>query len=116
MSVASFVGGVALTIAAAVPSPSPTPAGVPLEQRATPGLLGFVVTFAIALAAIGLFLSLTRHLRIVDRRARQRAEEDSAAHDVPTGEPTVPGDAPHASQDEPHASQDEPQAPGDQSS
>jgi hypothetical protein len=60
-------------------TPSPTPVEVPLAEQASPGVVGFLVTFAVAVAAIGLFLSLTKHLRIVDRRAAQVAREDEAA-------------------------------------
>lgn len=73
-------------------TPSPTPVEVPLSEQASPGVLGFLVTFAVAVAAILLALSLTRHLRIVDRRAAQRArdEEDGALadEDVPGGAAT----------------------------
>lgn len=64
---------------AATPGPSPTPLEVPLSEQASPGVLGFLVTFAVAVAAILLALSLTRHLRIVDRRAAQLARDEEAA-------------------------------------
>lgn len=71
-----MTGLLAALAAAPVPSPSPsvTPAG-----GGSPGFLGFVFTFGLAIAAAGIFLSLTRHLRIVDRRAREQADEDAAA-------------------------------------
>ncbi len=59
-----------LSLVAAVPSPSPT-STVPDDLEVTPGLTGFLATFAVAAAAVLLFLSLTRHLR----RARSNAIE-----------------------------------------
>ncbi|MGV8978178.1 MAG: hypothetical protein ACOH17_09055 [Cellulomonas sp.] len=63
----------------------------------SPGIAGFIVTFVLAVALIGLFLSLTRHLRIVERRSRQREWEDEAdvAVQGPEGDvvlPLPPGD------------------------
>ncbi|MFS0700448.1 hypothetical protein AB6N24_10790, partial [Cellulomonas sp. 179-A 4D5 NHS] len=66
MNGAAFVVRLAAT-------PSPSPLEVPLSEQASPGVLGFLVTFAVAVAAILLALSLTRHLRVVDRRAAQDA-------------------------------------------
>ncbi len=66
-------------VLAALPSPSPSPSiQVTTPDEASPGIAGFLVTFAVAIAAIGLFLSLTRHLRVVDRRARQREAAEAA--------------------------------------
>ena len=53
------------------PSPSPSPTSQLTELEVTPGLAGFVATFAVAAACVLLFLSLTRHLR----RAQHNAEE-----------------------------------------
>lgn len=64
----------------AVPAPSPSPV-VESTSGGSPGFIGFVVTFALALAAAGLFLSLTRHLRRVDRRAQQLGADDEHAAD-----------------------------------
>ncbi|MGW6131904.1 hypothetical protein ACWFNE_17925, partial [Cellulomonas sp. NPDC055163] len=64
--------GAALVVRLAA-TPSPTPVEVPLSVQASPGVLGFLVTFVVAVAAILLALSLTRHLRVVDRRAAQLA-------------------------------------------
>ncbi|WP_053071634.1 hypothetical protein [Cellulomonas sp. A375-1] len=64
----------------AVPAPSPSPV-VESTSGGSPGFIGFVVTFALALAAAGLFLSLTRHLRRVDRRAQQLGVDDEHAAD-----------------------------------
>ncbi|MFC8599508.1 MULTISPECIES: hypothetical protein [unclassified Isoptericola] len=64
---------------ATAPSPTPSPTQGPSELQVTPGLAGFVATFAVALACVLLFLSLTRHLR----RARHNAEEQG----IPVEEP-----------------------------
>ncbi|MFF2451598.1 hypothetical protein [Isoptericola sp. NPDC058082] len=67
------------TLLAAAPSPSPSPTQGPDELQVTPGLAGFVATFAVAVACVLLFLSLTRHLR----RAQRNAEEQG----IPLEEP-----------------------------
>ncbi|MFE5292910.1 hypothetical protein ACFQ8T_12085 [Isoptericola sp. NPDC056618] len=67
------------TLLAAAPSPSPSPSQGPDELQVTPGLAGFVATFAVAVACVLLFLSLTRHLR----RAQRNAEDQG----IPLEEP-----------------------------
>lgn len=77
---------------AAEPSPSPSTVEIPPEDQTSPGLLGFLVTFAVAAAVIALAFSLVRHLRVVERNARRLEEAESeAARGTP--EPGV-GDAP----------------------
>lgn len=73
MSVATLWASVpALGSVLADPVPSPSPSTqVPDDLEVTPGLAGFLATFAVAVACVLLFLSLTRHLR----RARHNAEE-----------------------------------------
>ena len=68
-------------LAAASPAPSPTPSvlEIPPEDQTSPGFLGFVVTFGVAVAVIGLGYALTRQLRRVDRNARRIAEAEAAA-------------------------------------
>ncbi|HEY5553911.1 MAG TPA: hypothetical protein VIK43_03175 [Cellulomonas sp.] len=86
MSVLSAaVAGVSGLVLAVTPGPSPTPTATPATSLGSPGITGFIVTFVLAVALIGLFLSLTRHLRIVDRRSRQREEEDAAAAGTEAG-------------------------------
>ncbi|MCK9794934.1 hypothetical protein M1843_14375 [Isoptericola sp. 4D.3] len=85
-----------LPVLAAAPSPSPSPTQGPTELEVTPGLAGFVATFAVALACVLLFLSLTRHLR----RARHNAEEQG----LPIEEPKRVGPR--------HPGEDVPDAPG----
>ncbi|NOV97505.1 hypothetical protein [Isoptericola halotolerans] len=72
MSLALLVG-----LAADVePSPSPTSTTPPLEDwEVTPGLTGFLATFAVAAAAVVLFLSLSRHMRKANAYARAHGIE-----------------------------------------
>ena len=53
---------------AATPTPSPTSG--PSDDSVTPGVVGFTVTFLIAVAAVLLVLDMTRRIR----RVRYRAE------------------------------------------
>ncbi len=50
----------------------------PDPTNISPGLVGFLATFGLVVAAIGLFFSMTRHLRKVDY-ARRRAEAGNTA-------------------------------------
>lgn len=66
----------AFLLLAAAADPSPNPTGGTLrpgltETDVSPGLIGFLVTFAIAAACVLLFVSLTKHLR----KARRNAED-----------------------------------------
>jgi hypothetical protein len=81
------------------PTPSPAPGGGLESWEVSPGLLGFVPVFLIALACVGLFLSLTRHLRRVTVRQAMLDAEDEAARSVDgggSGDGTdgLPGDRP----------------------
>ena len=71
----------AWTTATATPAPSPSPTlpGNLEPGDISPGLLGFLPVFLIALACIGLFLSLTSKLRGVNRRQAQLDAEEAAA-------------------------------------
>lgn len=82
----------ALLQAAGDPSPSPSTIEIPPEDQTSPGLLGFLVTFAVAAAVIALGFSLVRHLRVVDRNARrlEAAEEAAAAAGSTPGTPGTP--------------------------
>lgn len=73
------MSAVLVRVVAATPSPSPSDVELTTPGGGSPGFIGFVVTFLLAVAAIGLFLSLTRHLRVVDRRAKQLGLDDDAA-------------------------------------
>ena len=90
----------ALTSAAvAAPSPPPTPAAQVDPTFGSPGILGFVFTFLVALALIGLVMSLARQLRRVDRNARlaavteHSADSRSAASEGSAAGATNPSDA-----------------------
>ncbi|MFC0712372.1 hypothetical protein [Cellulomonas biazotea] len=72
----------ALGVLTAAPSPSPSDVELTDPGAGSPGFLGFVVTFLLAVAAIGLFLSLTKQLRVVDRRAKQLGLDDAAESDA----------------------------------
>jgi hypothetical protein len=86
--------GAELTASVAEPSPTPTgPTGELQDFEVSPGLLGFIPPFLIALACVVLFLSLTRHLRRVNVRQAQidAAEAERSGDDHP-GDPDRPGD------------------------
>lgn len=71
--------------AAAAPSPSPSPTGidVPPADITSPGLIGFLVMFGLALVCVVLFLSLTKQLRRVSHRAARL--DDDAGDDATAG-------------------------------
>lgn len=79
-------------VLAATPSPSPSDVELTAPGGGSPGFLGFVVTFLLAVAAIGLFLSLTKQLRVVDRRAKQLGLDDDADGAGRSAEDATPGD------------------------
>lgn len=63
----------------ATPSPSPSPAFDP--TTVTPGWVGFLITFAVALITVGLIIDMTRRVRRVRYRAEVQdmlAAEDAA--------------------------------------
>ncbi|QHT54830.1 hypothetical protein GXP71_01095 [Cellulomonas sp. H30R-01] len=94
-----------VALLAAAPSPSPSDVELTAPGGGSPGFIGFVVTFLLAVAAIGLFLSLTKQLRVVDRRAKQLGLDDDGTGGDPAG-----GGAGDAA-DAPDAS-DRPDGPG----
>lgn len=61
--------------AAATPSPSPVPNFNP--DSVTPGLLGFLIIFLIAVATILLIVDMTRRIRRTRYRADVTAELDA---------------------------------------
>ena len=81
------------------PSPSPSPAKQLDATTVTPGLAGFLATFALVLVAIGLFQLMTRSLRRTARNAKAQGIEVTVPARVGAGvhlptrppEPTVPG-------------------------
>ncbi|WP_164545014.1 hypothetical protein [Antribacter gilvus] len=88
-------------LAASVPSPSPSGGMRPgLEETdVSPGLVGFLVTFAVAGACVLLFMSFTKHLRAARRNAQEQGlpveenkgigfrREDGPAYGPPGGAP-----------------------------
>lgn len=58
-------------------TPSPEPATIPPADITSPGIVGFIFTFGLALVCVLLFLSLTKHLRKVNRRAAQLAQDEA---------------------------------------
>jgi hypothetical protein len=83
-------------LSAVEPSPSPSTLEIPPEDQTSPGLLGFLVTFAVAAAVIALGFSLFRHLRVVDRNARRRDEAEQAAAGADDADGPGAGDLPPA--------------------
>ncbi len=79
-------------VLAATPAPSPSPT-VTAATGGSPGFLGFVFTFGLAAVAVLLFLSLTRHLRVVDRRAKQLEAAEAAARERGADGASEPDDA-----------------------
>ncbi|GEK21265.1 hypothetical protein [Cellulomonas xylanilytica] len=69
------------------PTPSPTDVTIDGTPLGSPGFLGFVFTFALALAVVFLFLSLTKQLRVVDRRAKALGLDDEDGSDDRTARP-----------------------------
>jgi hypothetical protein len=71
-----MAGALALATAPS-PTPSPDPTEGTLrpgleEWQVSPGLIGFVVTFALAVACVLLFLNMSKHLRRAGHNARQQ--------------------------------------------
>ena len=58
-------------------TPAPTPSGAPSDDSVTPGVVGFAVTFFIAVAAILLILDMNRRIRRVRYRAEIAEKLDS---------------------------------------
>lgn len=67
-------------------TPAPTPSGAPNDDAVTPGVVGFAVTFFIAVAAILLIVDMTRRIR----RVRYRAEIAEKLDAEQTGETHEP--------------------------
>jgi hypothetical protein len=79
---ASLTSSADVTASVAQPSPTPTgPTGEFQDFEVSPGLLGFIPPFLIALACVVLFLSLTRHLRRVTVRQAQIDAAEAAGSD-----------------------------------
>ncbi|MFI2487720.1 hypothetical protein ACH47X_12455 [Promicromonospora kroppenstedtii] len=96
--------------AATEPSPNPTEGQLRpgLETwQVSPGLIGFVITFALALACVVLFLNMSKHLRRAGHNARQQGlpieQPEGIGFRRTDGEPDFaagePGTQPGASSD-----------------
>jgi len=72
-------------------TPTPAPSGTPDDDSVTPGVLGFVVTFLLAVVVVLLVLDMVRRIRRVRYRAEiaekldaeQAGEPDARADDGP---------------------------------
>jgi len=62
-------------------TPTPTPTGGPSEDQVTPGVVGFLVTFLVAVAAVLLVLDMVRRIRRVRYREEiaQKLDAEQAA-------------------------------------
>lgn len=79
-------------VAGVVAQPSPGPAPQNFETyEVSPGLIGFIPVFLIALASVLLFLSLTRHLRRVTVRGAARDAADAASPGAAAGDGPATG-------------------------
>jgi hypothetical protein len=91
---------------AATPGPSPSPLPQADPSLGSPGFIGFVFTFVLAVVVIGLGLLMTRELRKVNRRARLAAAAEAGALDTaeaargPVGEPGADDERPGRRPDE----------------
>ncbi|MFC5379472.1 hypothetical protein [Aquipuribacter nitratireducens] len=65
-------------------SPSPAPDGAPPPELVTPGTIGFVVTFLVAVAFVFLVRDMVRRVRGIDVRAA-REEREAQASDGGSG-------------------------------
>ena len=60
-----------------VATPSPTPSLGPGEDNVTPGYVGFLVTFVVAVAVVLLVIDMVRRIRRVRYRAEIAAKLDA---------------------------------------
>ena len=86
MSLVSTVVWVAV-LAATTPTPSSSEA--PDPDSISPGVTGFIATFALVVACLLLFVSMARRVR----RMQYRAEHDEAEHDERADDGTAAGPA-----------------------
>ena len=71
-------------LVAVTPTPSPTPAFDP--TTVTPGWIGFVITFGVALLTVALIVDMVRRTRRVNYRAQVAEKldaEEAASSDKP---------------------------------
>ncbi|OMH23801.1 hypothetical protein BKD30_10470 [Tersicoccus phoenicis] len=75
-------------VLAATPSPTPTPQNGGLKpglsaEQVTPGTLGFLATFAVAVAGLLLIRSMTKRVRRIQHRALIEEREAAARGEAP---------------------------------
>ena len=77
------------TLCLVAPSPSPLPAFDGDPDMVTPGVLGFAVTFLIAIATVLLVIDMVRRIRRIRYRAevREELEAEQAAREGADGTP-----------------------------
>ncbi|MDO8106848.1 hypothetical protein Q6348_06515 [Isoptericola sp. b441] len=68
-------------------TPAPTPGGQLDAYDVSPGLLGFLVTFAVVVVLIALLVSMTRKLRRLKHNAEAGREAETPP---PTADPSGP--------------------------
>ncbi|MGO4593315.1 hypothetical protein AB4Z18_05780 [Leifsonia sp. 2TAF2] len=71
-------------------TPAPTPSGAPSDDSVTPGVLGFVVTFFLAVAVVLLVLDMVRRIRRVRYRAEIAEKLDAEQAGEDRDEPESP--------------------------
>ncbi|WP_158864996.1 hypothetical protein [Leifsonia sp. AG29] len=74
-------------------TPAPTPTGAPSDDQVTPGVVGFVITFLLAVVVVLLVLDMVRRIRRVRYRA-EVAEKLDAEQAAADGDAGSPGDRP----------------------
>ena len=89
---AAYVGAFGALPGATTPSPTPSlspslPAQAPDPNSVTPGLLGFLVVFLLALATWLLMRNLTARLRRMRFREEQRQAAEGSGPPPPDGAP-----------------------------
>jgi Na+-transporting methylmalonyl-CoA/oxaloacetate decarboxylase gamma subunit len=58
-----------------------------VSNSAAPGVLGFIVVFAIAVALVFIFRSMSKHIRKVNEAARSDEDARAAASDAAASQP-----------------------------
>ena len=85
----STVVGLATWVLTAA-TPAPGSQDVNPTNGGSPGLAGFLFTFALAIVVIGLAISLVRGMRRMERNSRHLETPDEAAGSTAPSAPTAP--------------------------
>jgi hypothetical protein len=75
--------GVWLTAA----TPTPTPSSGPSDDQVTPGYVGFIVTFLLAVVVVLLVIDMVRRIRRVRYRAEISEKLDAEQRELNGGDP-----------------------------